>query len=249
MRAVLAVHRVYPEITSTSKEIINHILSAVEEGADLVVFSEAAMTGLANKDDPAHDRSLGTPIPGPITAMLSEAARKHGIWLAIGLFETEEFKLYDSAILIDPGGEIVLKYRRIHGGWHGAHADPFIYCDGRSLEKVDTPLGSFAFLLCGDLFDYKLTIRMRDLNPDWLLFPMARSFESGENLQKRWETQELPEYIKSIRRIRCTTLMTNYYSPDSTYWQCCGGAMVASGKGRVICSFPLERTGILIADL
>jgi N-carbamoylputrescine amidase len=244
-KSALVVNRVGPDLEANLRTILNMTDEAAHKGAELVVLPEAALTGLVNNDDPAHDLPLGQTIPGPVTQVLSDLSRERRIWLAIGLLERDGQKLYDTALLLTPGGEIALKYRRIHPGWHGRKADPGVYGHGVELPKVETPLGAFAFLICGDLFDDALVRRARDLEPDWLLFPYARSFDDDSHNQERWDREEKPQYVERVKRVGATALMTNYLGDDGSF----GGAMVVSSAGSVIDCFPLGKQGILYSDL
>jgi len=250
MRVALVVNRVQPDINANLAAILHMAHGAVDRGAELILFSEAALTGLVNNDDPSHDLPLGQPIPGPITDGLSELCSQREVWLAIGLLERDGNRLYDSALLLTPDGEIGLKYWRITPGWHGRSADPFVYGQGTSLPTAETPLGRVAFLICGDLFADELVQRMHCPAPDWLLFPFAREFDDGSWSQERWDREELPEYARRIRMVGTTTLMVNYLAgeelPDDRSF---GGALVVSGDGTVVHSFPLGRAGTLIIDL
>ena len=105
---------------------------AAGSGARLVLLPEAALTGLINNDDPAHDLPLGQSIPGPATDRLGAVARLHSLWVGFGLFERDGDCLYDSAVLIAPDGSVALKYRRNQPQWHGIAAGPAIYRQGTS---------------------------------------------------------------------------------------------------------------------
>ena len=249
MKTALVVNRVLPNIDANLTAILNMANEAADADADLVLFPEAALTGLINKDEPSHDLLLGQAIPGPVTDVLAELACKRRIWLAIGLLEREGDRLYDSAVLFTPDGEIGLKYRRIQPQWHSRRADPSVYCQGTELSKVETPLGTFAFLICGDLFDDELIQRIRELRPDWLLFPFARCFSDGSYDQERWDREEKPEYVQRVKLAGITTLMTNYIADKDLLGGSFGGAMVVSSDGTVIDSFPLGKAGILVVDL
>jgi len=248
MKAALVVNRVLPDIDANLTTILNMANEAADAGADLVVFPEAALTGLINNDEPSHDLPLGQPIPGPVTDVLARLACERRIWLAIGLLERDGDKLYDSAVLLTPDGEIGLKHRRIQPQWHGPNVDPSVYCQGTELSKVNTPLGTFAFLICGELFDDELVQRVRNLRPDWLLFPFARCFNDGSYDQERWDREEKPEYVQRVKLAGITTLMTNYLT-DKDFDGYFGGIMVVSSDGTVVDSFPLDKIGILMVDL
>jgi len=248
MRVGLAVSPVVTDMDANLMAILNMVNEAADDHADLVVFGESALTGLINSDDPSHDLPLGQPIPGPATDVLLALARKRRVWLAIGILEREGKTLYDSAVLLTPSGEVGLKYRRIQPQWHGRSADPSVYRQGTNLPKVETSFGSFAFLICGDLWDYELIQRVRDLQPDWLLYPFVNSL-AGE----RWEKELKPSYAQRAKLTGATTLMTSYLADlppeDMDLGGAVGGAMVVLSDGMVIDSLPPGRTGILLVDL
>jgi N-carbamoylputrescine amidase len=251
MKTALVVNHVSSDREANLASILVMAGGAADKGVDLIVFPEAALTGLINDDDPLRDLALGEPIPGPVTGRLSAFTRARGVWLAIGLLERDGGRLYDSAVLISPDGEIGLKYRRMQPQWHRRGADPSVYCQGDELTKADTPLGSFVFLVCGDLFDDAIAQRARGLRPDWVLFPFARCFGDGSHDQERWDSEEAPNYVERVRRVGCTAFMTNYLSgeglhPDGLAF---GGAMVVSGDGRIVDSFPLGRAGMLVVEV
>jgi len=249
VKAALVVHRVLEDIDSNLATIVRMIGEAANSGADLVLLAEAALTGLINDDDPAHDLPLAQPIPGPVTDKLAQLARDLRIWLATGLLERAEGKLYDTAVLLSPDGEVSLKYRRIQPQWHGRSADPAVYCQGTGLRKVETPWGSFAFLICGDLFDDAIVARAKALRPDLVLFPFARCFDDGTHDQERWDTEEEPAYVDRVRSLGATTLMTNYLADRDLMGGAFGGAMAVAGDGIVMDSLPLGQAGILLIDL
>lgn len=248
MRVALAVNRVTDDIHANMASILKMASQAAEDRADLVLFPEAALTGLINDGDAVRDLPLGVEIPGPVTEVLAGSAKAHGVWLAIGLLEREGSCLYDSAILLSPDGDIVLKHRRIQPQWHARDADPSVYRQGMELSKVETPLGSLAFVICGGLFDDDLVSRVRELKPDWLLFPFARCFDDFSWDQQRWDTEELPEYVERVRLVGATAFMVNYLADSSLNGGSFGGAMVVSGEGKVIKSMPLGQEGILFVE-
>jgi predicted amidohydrolase len=249
MKAALAVHRVVHDVQANLSAILHGISQASEEGADLVLFPEAALTGLINDDRPSHDLPLGVEVPGPVMDQLAEAAARGGIWLGLGLLERERTRLYDAAFLIAPEGRIGLHYRRMQLQWHGPQADPSVYRQGKELPVVRTPLGTFAFLICGDLFDDPMVERFQALGSDWLLCPLARCFCDGAIDQQRWEEEELPDYVERVRRAGTTALMVNYLAGPDLLGGAFGGAWVVRPDGKVLASLPLGKEGMLLVDL
>ena len=243
------MNQVQADTEANLAAIVNAAEEAADAGADLVLFAEAALTGLVNNDDPAHDLPLGQEIPGPITESLARLAQRIGVWIAVGLIEREGTRLYDSALLFSPDGRIALRHRRIQSLWHGRSADPAVYCQGTKMEAADTPLGRFVFLICGELFDDEVLGKARALQPDWVLFPFARCFDDGSNSQERWDRDERPDYVGRVRMLGVTTLMVNYLADRELDGGSFGGAMVVAGNGEVVSSFPLGKVGTLLLDL
>lgn len=247
MKVTLVVNNVTENIETNFRHIVN-IIHKCAGGTDLVLFPEAAITGLINNDDPFHDLPLGSPIPGEFTDVLYEIAREREMHIGIGILERENNKLYDSAILITPTGEIVLKYRRMTSGWHGKKVDPRVYYEGNELKKARTTLGTFAFLICGDLFSDELIAQIEELRPDWILFPFARCFEDGIYDQKRWE-EEKRKYIERVKLAGSITLMVNYFADKELDGGSFGGAMVVSPIGEIIAEMPIGKEGMLHVEI
>jgi len=246
----LAVNRVSLDAAANLDVMVRMAHASADAGAEVVLFPEAALTGLINDDDPARDLPLGQPIPGLATEVFAAVARTRNLWIGVGLLERDAAQLYDTAVLLSPAGEIVLKYRRISPGWHGRHADPAVYAPGIDIPAVQTPWGKVAFLLCGDLFDDDLVQQVRALDLDWLLFPFARSFDDGTWDQVRWDRQELHAYAARVQMIGVTTLLTNYLCGDDLQDDgSFGGAWAISGAGAVLAQQPLGQEGLLLVTL
>lgn len=250
MKVAMVVSQVKPNHRANLRAMERAVGEAAEKGAELVLFPEAAPTGLLNNDDPRHDLALGQAVPGPVTRRLGGAARRYAVYVATGLLEREGEALYDSAVLIGPDGAVALKYRRIDPHWHGPRADGAIYREGTDIPTVRTRLGTFAFLICGDLFDEEITARVKRLGVDWVLLPFARSFDDRSYDQGRWDKLERPTYCQRAARMGTTVLMTNYLARMQAEddWSF-GGAMAVSPRGEPLAAFPLGVPGMLFADV
>jgi len=217
---------------------------------DLILFPEAAATGLVNNDDPAHDLPFGQSIPGPITARMGALAGVTRAHVGLGILEREGDCLFDSAVLLDPVGRIVLHHRRMQPQWHGREADPKVYRQGEEMAAAETPVGKALFLICGDLFDDGIVGRARELKPDVVLFPFARNFTDGSCDQARWDREERPEYVARAAKTGATTLMVNLIEDaKASDYPAFGGAMVVSAGGEIIAEHPLGQPGGLIVDV
>ncbi len=98
---------------------------AHRRGVELMVFPELALTTFF----PRHyheriedaDTWFETAMPSNATAPLFEAARRYGIGFHLGYAErTPEGRHFNTAILVSPAGDILLKYRKVHLPGHAA---------------------------------------------------------------------------------------------------------------------------------
>jgi hypothetical protein len=98
-------------------------------GCELVVFPELALTTFFPRwyiEDPAElDAFFEDRMPGPATQPLFDAARELGIGFCLGyaerVVEDGRTRHFNTAILVDAGGSIVSRYRKIHLPGHTEH--------------------------------------------------------------------------------------------------------------------------------
>jgi predicted amidohydrolase len=86
---------------------------AAATGAELVALPEY----LQYRGDDAGFRASARPIPGPHTEPFAEIARSRGCWVLAGsTAETapDPERPYNTSVLLDPEGELVARYRKIH---------------------------------------------------------------------------------------------------------------------------------------
>ncbi len=144
--------------------IENAVAEAAGMSADIACLPETAIYGWVNPD--AHHRAR--PIPGEDSQCLCQMARKHGIHLCVGLDERNGEDLYDSAILIDDAGQILLKHRKIIL-LSELMTPP--YSPGQDVKIARTKFGKMGVLICADTHEQPILARMARLKPDLLLVP------------------------------------------------------------------------------
>ncbi len=145
--------------------IENAIAEAKDNGADIICLPESAILGWENPN--AHKRAC--PIPGDDSNKMCELAKKYQAYLCVGLDEKDGDKLFDSAILIDDKGLILLKHRKLI-------VLPELmeppYTAARDVNAiVETKFGRIGLLICADTHEDKILKQMAKLKPDLLLVP------------------------------------------------------------------------------
>src|SRR5690348_4277845 len=90
---------------------------AAADGAKLVVLPECfSFLGRGEGDKlPIAETFDG---PGPVMSTLRELATRHGIWIVGGgtpeIVPGDAKRTYNTALVVDPRGELVARYRKIH---------------------------------------------------------------------------------------------------------------------------------------
>ena len=133
------------------ERLVAMLATAQARGAALVVFPELALTTFFPRhwmdEREAEARYFETAMPNPVVRPLFDAARRLGVGFHLGYAElTPEGRRYNTAILVDRGGAIVGKYRKIHLPGHADHKPdaPF-----QHLEKKYFEVGDLGFRVFG----------------------------------------------------------------------------------------------------
>lgn len=120
-----------------------------QHDADLVVLPELWSAGYFQFD---RYPDLAETLDGPTVRMCREAAREIGAFVHIGSIVERgaDGALRNTSALIDPAGEIVHRYSKLHVfGYQSLEAE--LLTPGDSLAVADTPFGRIAGTTCYDL--------------------------------------------------------------------------------------------------
>ena len=120
------------------------------EGCQVIVLPECLDTGWT---DPSA-RKLSRPIPGETSDRLCQAAKDNGIMIVAGLTELYGSRIYNSAVLIEETGDILLKHRKINV----LKIAQDLYSIGNILSVAETRFGLAAVNICADNFQNSLAI-------------------------------------------------------------------------------------------
>lgn len=100
------------DVATNTQQVLDTIARAdVAGGTQLIVFPETTLTGFPTRDNVA---SLAEPIDGPSLTRVRHAARAKGVAVVLGLAEREGGRFYNTTVLVDAQGDILLTYRKTH---------------------------------------------------------------------------------------------------------------------------------------
>ncbi len=147
------------QLADSRAAVVQRMLRLLERarlrGVELVVFPELALTTFF----PRHyreniadaDHWYESEMPGPVTQPLFDAARNYAIGFSLGYAElvmerdetgTKRLRRFNTSILVNHQGDIVLKYRKIHLPGHAAYDASRI---AQHLEKYYFEVGNLGF--------------------------------------------------------------------------------------------------------
>ncbi|CAI1808895.1 Aliphatic nitrilase [Serratia ficaria] len=159
-----AAVQIAPDLHQASKtlaRVLDAIDLAAAKGVEIVVFPEtfvpyypyfsfitpAITAGAAHLQ--LYEEAVC--IPGPITSAVAERARLRDIVVVLGVNERDHGTLYNTQLIFDASGKLVLKRRKITPTYH----ERMIWGQGDAsgLKVVDTAVGRVGALACWEHYN------------------------------------------------------------------------------------------------
>lgn len=143
------------------QRVITAMADAAEQGVELIVFPEtflpyypyfsfvepAVLMGRSHLK--LYEQAVT--VPGPSIDAIAASARQHGVHVLLGINERDGGSLYNTQLLIDCAGEIILKRRKITPTYHERMV--WGQGDGSGLKVVSTGLGKIGALACWEHYN------------------------------------------------------------------------------------------------
>jgi predicted amidohydrolase len=226
------------------------IQQAAAQGAQIVLTPESAVQGYPrvslhpgeSANAPAiitgRKRILAAaePIPGPSTRRFSALARKLHIWIVFGMDEDRKGQLYNTAVLMNPEGQIAGTYSKVHlqnwmiaSGVH--HGDGFPVWD-IDVNGVHVKLG---IEICYDVQHPESTLELALGGAEVVFIPYCTDDFSRPLLVHLFETTALENRLYMVR--------ANFASPRNT-----GTSSIIDYQGHTVRQLGAQ-PGVLVGDL
>jgi aliphatic nitrilase len=145
----------------TTEKVCQAIADAAKDGAELVVFPETVVPYYPYFSFILPPAQMGKPhlalyeeavtVPGPTTVAVAEAARRHGVVVALGVNERDHGTLYNTQLLFDADGTLVQARRKITPTYHERMV--WGQGDGSGLRAVNTAVGRIGQLACWEHYN------------------------------------------------------------------------------------------------
>jgi nitrilase len=145
----------------TTAKVLDAIATAAQQGVQLIVFPETFIPYypyfsfvqppvLMGKE---HMRLYeeAVEVPGPVTDAVSQAAKTHGMVVVLGVNERDRGSLYNTQLIFDADGSLLLKRRKITPTYHERMV--WGQGDGSGLKVIDTAVGKVGALACWEHYN------------------------------------------------------------------------------------------------
>ncbi len=214
------------------------IEEASKNNADIVLLPEAMDLGWTHSS--AHTKA--GEIPGGSTfQILAKAAQKNNIYVCAGIIEKEGERRYNSAVLINRQGELILKHRKINE-LDIAHD---LYALGEIINVCDTEFGRIGVLICADASskDYILPRSMGYLGAGLILLPSAWAVPPDFDNEKEPYGGMWEKAFKTVCRefnlnIAAVSNVGTIIDGPWENWDCIGNSMLMENGGEKLFVLP-----------
>lgn len=145
----------------TTEKVLKAIADAAREGVQLIVFPETFIPYypyfsfiqppvLMGKE---HMRlyEQAVTVPSPVTEAVSKAAKANSMVVVLGVNELDGGSLYNSQLIFDADGTLLLKRRKITPTYHERMV--WGQGDGSGLQVLDTAVGKLGALACWEHYN------------------------------------------------------------------------------------------------
>lgn len=133
------------DVVGNRQRIVAKLEEAAQNGAQLVVFPECALSGYVF-DSASEALPASESVPGETSEVLNAVCRRHNIHAIVGLLERDGDTLYNSALVASPQGAQV--YRKCHLPVLGI--DRYVG-SGQELPIFALPFARVGVLICYDI--------------------------------------------------------------------------------------------------
>lgn len=159
--AAVQISPVLHSCEGTVAKVLEAIATAANNGANLVVFPETLVPYypyfafvqppvLMGKEHMKLYEEAVT-VPGPVVDAVARAARSYSMVVVLGVTERDAGSLYNTQLIFNADGELVLKRRKITPTYHERMV--WGQGDGAGFKVLDTQVGRLGTLACWEHYN------------------------------------------------------------------------------------------------
>jgi predicted amidohydrolase len=201
--SVVNFNPVWGDKAANLQKIKTMVISASQEGSNIIAFPELALSGYECGDEARRDHKpcsmheeAAETIPGSSTAEVAKLTKELGVYVLFGIPERDEKNpkvRYISVAVIGPEG-ILGSYRKIHLAPPPTFTEEACFKPGNDLPVFETKYGRIGVQICADFWVYPELSRILCLKGARLIINCAACMVG----------QTGPEFIAQITGCRGT---------------------------------------------
>jgi predicted amidohydrolase len=185
-------------------KIAKYARQAKALGAKLVITPEGFLEGYVGNSgaNPGvteeRYRGIGESIDGPYLNKVRALAKELNIYVLVGFAELRGGRMYNSAVIFSPEGQVTLHYSKAHN----AHDEPY-NTKGTKFPVANTPLGCWGALIC---YDRQLPETSRVLaieGAQMILVPSWGAYGEMNEVMMRTRAYENSVFVAFVHPKRC----------------------------------------------
>ena len=199
LAAVAQIEPRLGEIARNLEAIVARMEEAREQGAELIVLPECAVTGYVF-ETPDEAVASAQEVPGAAVEVLEQACARLDLHAVCGALARVGDELRNRSLLIGPGG-LLATYDKTHLPHLGV--DRFVTAGTDPLTPVDTPIGRIGLLICYDLRFPEATRSLALRGADLIAHPTNWPVEARANAEfiTRTRAHENLVYLLTANRV------------------------------------------------
>lgn len=250
LRVATCQFSVEGRIEHNRRWVLKQIAQAAKDGADIVHFSECALSGYAGVDLPSI-KDLDWNALAAATRDVMSAAKQHRVWVLLGSTHRldAQHKPHNCVYVINPKGQIVDRYdKRFCTGTAGKKTtlDLCHYSPGDRFVTFQMKGVTCGVAIC---YDY----RFPELYRGYKQLGVEVMFQSFHNARKTVAADPKYNIWKTIvpATMQCRAAENHFWisANNSTARPSCWGSFAVRPDGLIVGHLPRHRPGVLITDM
>ncbi|MGI0078908.1 MAG: carbon-nitrogen hydrolase [Nitrososphaerales archaeon] len=221
------------------------ITRAAKKGAQIVCLPELFNSLYFPREE--KSKPMAEPIPGPTTKMLSRVSRENKVVLIGGsIYEKAGEKRYNTAVVLDDGGRMLGRYRKVHIPNDPSFYEQEYFDAGNRYQVFETKYGKIGVLICFDQWYPEPARILKLMGADIIFYPTTIGWVKGiepveGDWHEAWESVQRGHAISNSVVVAAVNRVGR--EKEMTFW---GGSFLCDQFGTVL-SRGDEREGVSIS--
>ncbi len=254
------------DIEKTIAIVVEWIEKSASEGCELVLFPESFIpcyprgldfdAVIGRRSDQSRNQWLeywenSLDVTSEYTTIISQAVKKAGIYVALGVTERENIggSLHCSLLYFDKNGDLLGKHRKLKPT--GLERYIWAESDGSTLVSFDTPIGKIGGLICWENYMPLARMSMYRQGIEIYLAPTADSRESWQSTIQHMALEGRCFVLASNQFVKKSDYPEKYQAglADEPDIMSSGGSVIFSPMGEILAGPLWHEEGLLTAEL